>query len=129
MRSASRTTWSGTCCSRSLAWVPVRALEPVRKVTFFARPAGVYGRARVCADKGYDFDAVRSALSAPGFVSHILSLSQERTALKLPGYRARRWIVEAARPWLNRFRRFLVRWEKTALNYPALLHLACAVIV
>ncbi|MEN9574992.1 MAG: hypothetical protein RL514_2847, partial [Verrucomicrobiota bacterium] len=30
--------------------------------------------------------------------------------------------------WLNRFRRLLVRWEKQAANYEALLHLACACI-
>lgn len=83
----------------------------------------------LCADKGYDFDSVRSALSASGYVTHILSRGQERTALRLPGYRARRWVVEAAHSWLNRFRRLLIRWEKKAENYAALLHLACAVIV
>ena len=83
----------------------------------------------LCADKGYDYDSVRSALSASGYVSHILSRGQERVALKLPGYRARRWVVEAAHSWLNRFRRLLVRWEKKADDYAALLHLACAVIV
>ncbi|MEM9998978.1 MAG: transposase, partial [Bacteroidota bacterium] len=44
-------------------------------------------------------------------------------------YRARRWVVEAAHSWLNRFRRLLVRWEKKVINHAALLHLACAVIV
>lgn len=83
----------------------------------------------LCADKGYDFDSVRSALSASGYVTHILSRGQERLALALPGYRARRWVVEATHSWLNRFRRLLIRWEKKADNYAALLHLACAVIV
>ena len=83
----------------------------------------------LCADKGYDSDAVRSALSASGYATHILSRGQERVALKLPGYRARRWVVEAAHSWLNRFRRLLIRWEKKAANYAGLLHLACAVIV
>lgn len=83
----------------------------------------------LCADKGYDFDGVRSALSASGFVTHILSRGDEKLALKMPGYRARRWVVEAAHSWLNRFRRLLVRWEKKVGNYAALLHLACAVIV
>ena len=83
----------------------------------------------LCADKGYDFDDVRSALSASGYVTHILSRGQERVALKMPGYRARRWVVEAAHSWLNRFRRLLVRWEKKVINHAALLHLACAVIV
>jgi putative transposase len=29
---------------------------------------------------------------------------------------------------MNRFRRILIRWEKKAANYLALLHLACAYI-
>ena len=84
---------------------------------------------RLCADKGYDSEAVRSALSASGYVTHILSRGQEKQALTMPGYRARRWVVEAAHSWLNRFRRLLIRWEKREDHYAALLHLACAVIV
>ena len=42
------------------------------------------------------------------------------------GYRARRWVVERAHSWMNRFRRILIRWEKKAANYLALLHFACA---
>jgi putative transposase len=83
----------------------------------------------LCADKGYDSDSVRSALSASGYVTHILSRGDEMLALKMPGYRARRWVVEAAHSWLNRFRRLLIRWEKNVENYAALFHLACAVIV
>ncbi len=81
----------------------------------------------LCADK--DYDDVRSALSAAGYRSHILGRGQERVALTLPGYRARRWVVEGTHSWMNRFRRLLVRWEKKASNYLGLLHIACAVIV
>jgi putative transposase len=42
--------------------------------------------------------------------------------------RAQRWVVERTHSWLNRFRRILVRWEKKAENYIALLHFACALI-
>lgn len=83
----------------------------------------------LCADKGYDYDDVRQALSVAGYRSHILGRGQERLALSLPGYRARRWVVESTHSWLNRFRRLLVRWEKKAANYLGMLHLACAVIV
>lgn len=68
-------------------------------------------------------------LGASGFVAHILSRGQEKVALEMPGYRARRWVVEAAHSWLNRFRRLLVRWEKKGENYLTMLHVACAVIV
>ncbi len=46
-----------------------------------------------------------------------------------PGYRARRWVVEACHSWLNRFRKILVRYEKTDASYEALLRLACAIVV
>ena len=44
------------------------------------------------------------------------------------GFRARRRVVERTHSWLNRFRRILVRWEKRADTYLAMLHLACGLI-
>ena len=82
-----------------------------------------------CADKGYDFDDIRCLLGALGYVDHIKSRGDEVDALRhIPGYRARRWVVERTHSWLNRFRRLLVRWEKKAKNFEALLHLAFAFI-
>jgi hypothetical protein len=46
----------------------------------------------------------------------------------IPGYRARRWIVEVCHSWFNRFRKLLVRFEKTDSSYVALHHLAAAII-
>jgi putative transposase len=46
----------------------------------------------------------------------------------VPGYRARRWVVERTHSWMNRYRRLLVRWEKKVANYVAMLHFACALI-
>jgi len=78
-------------------------------------------------DKGYDFAAVHGQVRRNGYVPHIMPRDAERTLLqKLPGYRARRWPVERTHSWMNRFRRILVRWEKKAENYTAMLHLACA---
>ena len=37
-------------------------------------------------------------------------------------------MVEAAHSWFNRFRKILVRFEKTAASFSALLHLAAAII-
>ena len=44
------------------------------------------------------------------------------------GFKARRWVVERAHSWMNRFRRLLVRWEKKPENYLAFLHFACGLI-
>ena len=83
----------------------------------------------LCADKGYDYADVRQLLSDWGYTVHIKSRGQERQERKqIPGYRARRWVVERTHSWLNRFRRLLVRWEKKAANYLGMLHFACALI-
>ncbi len=38
-------------------------------------------------------------------------------------------MVERAHSWLNRYRHILVRWEKLAITYGAMLHIVCAVTV
>ena len=43
------------------------------------------------------------------------------------GHKARRWVVEAAHSWLNRFRKLLVRYEKKDENYVALIYIAFAI--
>lgn len=40
----------------------------------------------------------------------------------------KRWVVERTPTWLNRFRRILVRWEKTWQSALGFLRLACAII-
>jgi hypothetical protein len=40
----------------------------------------------------------------------------------------RRWVVEVAHSWFNRFRKLLVRYEKTHRSYLALNMLAAAII-
>jgi len=83
----------------------------------------------VCLDKGYDYDQVRDLLKEFGFTAHIRSRGEEARAIKKEaGFRARRWVVERTHSWMNRFRRILIRWEKKAQNYIALLHLVCAII-
>lgn len=84
----------------------------------------------LCADKGYDFPAVRELVAAWGYTAHIPTKkakgAEPAKRQKIPGYRARRWVVERTHSWMNRFRRLLVRWEKRVPNYKAFLHFACA---
>ena len=83
----------------------------------------------MCLDKGYDYDEVRALLAEFGFTAHIRARGEEAQAIKHEaGFRARRWVVERAHSWMNRFRRILIRWEKKPENYIALLHFACALI-
>ena len=78
-------------------------------------------------DKGYDYPEVRELVAAWGYTGHIRSRGEEQVdKATIPGYRARRWVVERTHSWLNRFRRLLIRWEKKVENYVAMLHFACA---
>jgi hypothetical protein len=82
-----------------------------------------------CLDEGYDFDEVWAALEGFGFTEHIRRRGQEVKELRdQAGKRARQWVVERAHSWLNRFRRLLVRWDKKAENYVAMLHFACGLL-
>jgi putative transposase len=82
-----------------------------------------------CADKGYDYNDIRLLIERYGYTEHIKSRGEEQEALKVPGYRARRWVNERTHSWMNRFRRILIRWEKKVANYEAFLYLVCAFIV
>jgi putative transposase len=59
--------------------------------------------------------------------AHIRARREEADAKKnVPGYRARRMVVERTHSWLNRFRRLLIRWNTKVENHLALLRVACA---
>ncbi len=80
----------------------------------------------ICMDKGYDYPDIRKLVEECGYTAHIPRRGEENIEKKIPGHKARRWVVERTHSWLNRFRRLLIRWEKKLENYFALLHFACA---
>ena len=87
---------------------------------------------RLIADRGYDSNAVRTALDTRGIQPLIPARSNNRQATHQDGrclrrYR-RRWIVERSNAWLYNFRRVVVRYERSAQIYTAMVHLACALI-
>jgi len=83
----------------------------------------------LCLDKGYDAPSIWQWLSNQGFIPHIRRRGETSSGMrKKPCHAPRRWVVERSHSWLHRFRRLLVRWEKKARNYVAMLHLACALI-
>lgn len=106
----------------------MKLLEPTLEAIIIERPEPTEEEPQnICLDKGYDYDEVRQILSAWGYTAHIRTRGEEASQKqRVPGYRARRWVVERTHSWLNRFRRLLIRWEKKAENYLAMLHLACA---
>ena len=87
------------------------------------RPQGM------CLDAGYAYEEVREILREFGFTAHIRPRGEEAQAIKQEaGFKARRWVVERAHSWMNRFRRLLTRWDKKPENYLAFLHFACGLI-
>jgi putative transposase len=83
----------------------------------------------MCLDKGYDYEEVRDILQEFGFTAHIRPRGEEAKAIKQKArFKARRWVVERAHSWMNRFRRLLIRWDKKPANYLAFLHFACGLI-
>lgn len=94
------------------------------------RPAPTkQGQQNLCMDKGYDYDEVRALVREFGFTAHICSRGEEAKLIrKRAGFKARRWVVERAHGWFNRYRGILIRWSKKAANHIAMLHLACGLI-
>ncbi|MFI5230538.1 MAG: transposase [Gemmatimonadales bacterium] len=80
-----------------------------------------------CLDKGYAFRDCEAAVRQRGITPHI----RQKGELPLLGCahgKPRRWVVERTNSWHNRFRALLIRWERKAANYLALVHLASALI-
>ncbi len=82
----------------------------------------------LCMDAGYT--GHRDEAKARHYTAHIRPRGEKKKELEhYPGSRARRWVVEVVHSFMNRFRKLLVRYEKKASNYLALVQFACAIIV
>lgn len=87
---------------------------------------------RLIADRGYDSNAVRALLVKRGIDPIIPArrnnaIATHQDGRKLRRYR-RRWIVERTHSWLQRFRRLVVRYERSAVVFLGFVHIACALV-
>jgi putative transposase len=83
----------------------------------------------LCLDKGYYARSIDRLAREHGYTPHIRARGEEiRLKAHTPGWKARRWVVEACHSWLNRNRGILIRWSKKEENHLALLQLACGLI-
>jgi len=84
-------------------------------------------------DRGYDFPSCREEATARGYVPHIPPKASAAVPLPPPGHPERhpprRWVVEVAHSWFNRFRRVLTRTEKQASHYLGFVQLAAVLII
>jgi transposase len=81
----------------------------------------------LCLDKGYDNEPGWGACVDHDYEPHIALIRDERPA-RPQRYPARRWVVERTIAWLHQCRGILIRWERKAENYLALLKLACILL-
>jgi len=83
----------------------------------------------LCADAGYAGEPALQLIEQHGYIPHVKGRHQEPQDLKNnPNKKARRWVVEVAHSWFNRFRKLLVRYEKLERSFIGLNHLAAAII-
>ena len=88
-----------------------------------------YHPQHLCLDKGYDCPEIETGVRARGYRPHIRRRGEEAAQVASGRHPARRWVVERTGSWHNRFRKLLIRWEKKAHNYLALVHFACCLMV
>lgn len=81
----------------------------------------------LCLDKGYDYRDTERLVVDRNIKAHIRRQG-EAPLLGCVRGKPRRWVVERTNSWHNRYRALLVRWERKAANYLALVLLASAMI-
>ena len=98
----------------------IDAIEPIR------RPRGRPRKRpkKLHADKAYDAAEKRQALWKRGIQPRIARRGIESSE-KLGRYR---WVVERTHSWLNRYRRWKIRYERRADIHRAFLYIGCALI-
>jgi len=81
------------------------------------------------ADAGYRRADNLRIIETHGYIPHVVGRHQEIDRKRRdPKDKARRWVVEVAHSWFNRFRKLLARYEKRVRRFLALNHLAAAII-
>lgn len=82
----------------------------------------------LCLDAGYT--GHQEAVISRHYTPHIRPRGEEKQLIEHdPNFKARRWVVEVSHSFVNRFRKLLVRFEKTDSSYLGLLQFAFAIII
>ena len=108
----------------------VSQLEAMLGAIVVARPQPPQRRSKhLCADAGYTGAPALAVMEKHGYIAHVKGRGKEADELKRDAKkRARRWVVEVAHSWFNRFRKLLVRYEKLDRSFMALNHLAASIM-
>jgi len=107
----------------------VSQLETLLDSIIIDRPDNSECPQHLCLDKGYDGKPALEVILLRGFIPHVKSRWQERLeTAQNPDFKAHRWIVEVTHSWMNRFRKLLIRFEKSSRSFVGLLLFSCAFI-
>ncbi len=87
----------------------------------------------LCLDKGYDNAPAEAVVLEAGYVPHVRRIGEEkRDEQGQKTHPARRWVVERTfertSAWLSRYRVILVRYDKRADRYLAMIKLASGLL-
>jgi transposase len=104
-------------------WMVAEVLDAVA----VRAPRGPRRPMNLCLDKGYDYADAEAAVRGRGIIPHIRRRGEQPLVGCVRG-KPRRWVVERTNSWHNRFRGLLVRWERIAAHYLAMVQLACGLI-
>jgi len=86
---------------------------------------------RLYADSAYDTDEIRFRLKADGVEANIPvnpRNGRKRIPYNVKGYGLMRSAVERFNAWLKTFRRAIIRYEKLAIMFKAIITFACIMI-
>ena len=88
---------------------------------------------RLIADKGYDSNKARQLIESRGMLPIIPARKNNTKATHQDGRHLRRygnrWIIERTNAWLQNFRRLVVRYERSAIIFTGLIHMAFAMMI
>ena len=83
----------------------------------------------LCLDKAFSGAPSDATARVFGYEPHCRQIGQEKKDAKgRKRHKARRWVVERTIGWLNRCRGIIIRYEKKAENYLAVVQFACALL-
>jgi len=103
------------------------SLDPLLKERAAAKEEDKEVIRNLCLDAGYV--GKEGVVRNNGFIPHIRPRGEEKVLIERDStFKARRWVVESAHSWFNRFRKLMPRYEKTDLSYLAFNMLAAAMI-
>jgi putative transposase len=82
----------------------------------------------LCLDAAYT--GHETEVSLRNYIPHIRPRGEEKLEIENnPDFKARRWVVEVTHSFVNRFRKLLVRFEKSDNSYLGLIEFAFSIIV